>query len=156
MTIKERCGWAKNDLAIAYHDTEWGKPLHDDRALFELLILEVAQAGLSWDTVLAKRDNYRKAFQLIQKRFGSFNTYLWSYVDNTPVVNNWKSLNEVPASTPLSDKIAKDLKKRGFNFVGTTIVYAYMQSTGMLNDHLAACPSKFLMQPSALQTLAAK
>lgn len=178
---KERCDWAKNDLSIAYHDKEWGVPLHDDRALFELLILEGAQAGLSWDTILAKRDNYRaafdnfnvdtvaqygdekvqellanpgivrnrlkihsairnaQAFKLIQKEFGSFDVYLWGFVDNKPVVNNWKSINDVPSSTDLSDMIAKDLKKRGFNFVGTTITYAYMQSAGLVDDHILSC-----------------
>lgn len=177
----KRCDWARNELAIHYHDTEWGLPLHDDRGLFEFLILEGAQAGLSWDTILAKRDNYRKAFDnfdaakvarysdakctklladpgivrnrlkiasavrnanaflSVQKEFGTFDAYIWSFVDGKPIVNNWKSLSEVPASTPVSDAISKDLKKRGFNFVGSTIMYAFMQATGMVNDHLTSC-----------------
>lgn len=176
-----RCSWAKNDLAIHYHDTEWGLPLHDDQRLFEFLILEGAQAGLSWDTVLAKRDNYRKAFDdfdamkiakydddkcaellknegIIRNRLkiasavrnakcylevvekeGSFDKYIWSFVDNKPIVNIWESLKEVPATTEISDKMCKDLKKRGFNFVGSTIMYAFMQATGMVNDHLVSC-----------------
>lgn len=176
-----RCSWAKNDLAIHYHDTEWGLPLHDDQRLFEFLILEGAQAGLSWDTVLAKRDNYRKAFddfdaekiakydddkcaellknegiirnrlkiasavrnakcylEIVEKE-GSFDKYIWSFVDNKPIVNVWESLKEVPATTEISDKMCKDLKKRGFNFVGSTIMYAFMQATGMVNDHLISC-----------------
>jgi DNA-3-methyladenine glycosylase I len=180
-SLKTRCDWARNDLAIHYHDTEWGLPLHDDRALFEFLILEGAQAGLSWDTILAKRDNYRrafdnfdaakvaryseakcaklladpgivrnrlkiasavrnaKAFLKVQREFGTFDAYIWSFVDGKPIVNRWKSLSEVPASTPVSDAISKDLKKRGFNFVGSTIMYAFMQATGMVNDHLKIC-----------------
>jgi DNA-3-methyladenine glycosylase I len=176
-----RCDWARNELAIHYHDTEWGVPLHDDRALFEFLILEGAQAGLSWDTVLAKRDNYRKAFdnfdaekiarykdkkvaELLQnegiirnrlkvasairnakcylatvEEFGSFDTYLWNFVDGKPIVNKCRSLKDVAASTPISDALSKDLKKRGFNFVGSTIMYAFMQATGMVNDHLVSC-----------------
>lgn len=177
----KRCGWAKKDLAIHYHDTEWGVPLHDDRKLFEFLILEGAQAGLSWDTVLAKRENYRKAFdnfdalkmarynekkcaELLQnqgivrnrlkiasavrnakcyletvKEFGTFDKYIWSFVDGKPIKNVWKTLKEVPVSTPISDAISKDLKKRGYNFVGSTIIYAFMQATGMVNDHLTDC-----------------
>lgn len=177
----KRCDWAKNELAIHYHDTEWGAPLRDDRALFEFLILEGAQAGLSWDTVLVKRDNYRKAFdnfdaekiarygdkkveQLLQnegiirnrlkihsairnakcylntvEEFGSFEKYIWGFVDGKPIVNKWKNIKEVPASTPISDALSKDLKKRGFNFVGSTIMYAFMQATGMVNDHLTDC-----------------
>jgi DNA-3-methyladenine glycosylase I len=176
-----RCSWAKNDLAIHYHDTEWGVPLHDDQKLFEFLILEGCQAGLSWDTVLAKRENYRKAFdnfdakkiakyddkkcaellqnegiirnrlkiasavrnakcylELIEKE-GSFDNYLWSFVEHKPIVNAWEGLSQVPASTPISDALCKDLKKRGFNFVGSTIMYAFMQATGMVNDHLKNC-----------------
>ncbi len=176
-----RCSWAKNDLAIHYHDTEWGLPLHDDQRLFEFLILEGAQAGLSWDMVLAKRDNYRKAFddfdaekiakydddkcaellknegiirnrlkiasavrnakcylEIVEKE-GNFDKYIWSFVDNKPIVNFWESLKEVPATTEISDKMCKDLKKRGFNFVGSTIMYAFMQATGMVNDHLTTC-----------------
>lgn len=177
----KRCGWAKNELAIHYHDTEWGVPLHDDRGLFEFLILEGAQAGLSWDTILAKRENYRKAFDhfdaakvarysetkcaklllndgiirnrlkvasavsnakaflKVQKEFGSFDTYIWEFVGGKPIVNKVKSISDVAARTEISDAISKDLKKRGFNFVGSTIMYAFMQATGMVNDHLASC-----------------
>lgn len=176
-----RCDWAKNDLAIEYHDKEWGVPVHDDRILFEFLILEGSQAGLSWDTILAKRENYRKAFDnfnakkiakydeqkfdelmnnagivrnrlkiksaiqnakaflVVQKEFGTFDKYIWSFVDGKPLVNQWKMLSQVPAKTEISDKISKDLKKRGFNFVGSTICYAFMQATGMVNDHLVSC-----------------
>jgi DNA-3-methyladenine glycosylase I len=179
--IMKRCDWAKNDLAIQYHDTEWGVPLHDDRRLFEFLILEGAQAGLSWDTVLAKRENYRAAFDNfdaekialydeakcaelllnagiirnrlkiasavrnaksyleIVKEFGSFDQYIWSFVGGTPVVNTWENIKQVPASTTISDAMSKDLKRRGFNFVGSTIMYAFMQATGMVNDHLVSC-----------------
>jgi DNA-3-methyladenine glycosylase I len=177
----KRCGWAKNDLAIQYHDTEWGVPLHDDRGLFEFLILEGAQAGLSWDTILRKRENYRrafdnfdpekvarytdkriakllqdegiirnrlkiasavsnaKAFLKVQKEFGSFDKYIWGFVDGKPIKNKWKEIGQVPAKTEVSDAISKDLKKRGFNFVGSTIIYAHMQATGMVNDHLVSC-----------------
>jgi DNA-3-methyladenine glycosylase I len=176
-----RCGWATNDLAIEYHDLEWGVPLHDDRMLFEFLILEGAQAGLSWDTILRKRDNYRAAFEdfdpeivakygdrkialllendgIVRNRLkinsavrnanaflsvrdehGSFDSYVWSFVEGKPVVNNWRSPSEVPASTDLSDALSKDLKRRGFNFVGSTICYAFMQATGMVNDHVVTC-----------------
>lgn len=176
-----RCAWAKNDLAVTYHDEEWGVPLHDEHRLFEFLILEGAQAGLSWDTILKKRDHYRKvydnfdprkvaryseakqaklladagivrnrlkvassirnakAFLAIQKEFGSFDTYIWGFIDGQPVQNKWKSLSELPAKTPTSDAISKDLKKRGFNFVGSTIMYAFMQATGMVNDHTTDC-----------------
>jgi DNA-3-methyladenine glycosylase I len=169
-----RCDWAKNDLAIHYHDTEWGVP-------FEFLILEGAQAGLSWDTVLAKRDNYRKAFDnfdaekiakyddkkcakllenvgiirnrlkiasavrnakcylQVVKEFGTFDKYIWSFVGGKPIVNNWENIKQVPATTEISDAMCKDLKKRGFNFVGSTIMYAFMQATGMVNDHLTSC-----------------
>ena len=177
----KRCDWARNDLAIHYHDIEWGVPLHNDQRLFEFLILEGAQAGLSWDTVLAKRDNYRKAFDnfdaakiakyddakcaellanvgIIRNRlkissavrnakcylqtveeFGSFDKYIWSFVDGKPIVNTWENIKQVPATTPISDAMCKDLKKRGFNFVGSTIMYAFMQATGMVNDHLTEC-----------------
>lgn len=177
----KRCDWAKNDLAIYYHDTEWGVPLHNDRTLFEFLILEGAQAGLSWDTVLAKRENYRAAFdnfdaekiakyeeakcaELVQNQgiirnrlkiasavrnakcylevvneFGSFDKYIWSFVDGKPIVNSWENIKQVPATSPISDAMCKDLKKRGFNFVGSTIMYAFMQATGMVNDHLTSC-----------------
>ena len=176
-----RCDWAKNDLAISYHDAEWGAPLHDDRRLFEFLILEGAQAGLSWDTILRKRENYRAAFDdfdaakialydaakcaallnnegLIRNRLkiasavqnaqaylkvkeecGSFDAYVWSFVGGEPVENAWKNSGQVPAKTAVSDALSKDLKKRGFNFVGSTIMYAFMQATGMVNDHLVSC-----------------
>lgn len=178
-----RCHWAANGdpLMRDYHDTEWGTPLHDDRALFEFLCLEGAQAGLSWRTVLAKRDNYRKAFHqfeiarvaamtdrelekllldpgIIRNRlkvastrdnaiavlrvieeFGSLDGYLWSFVDGKPLRNRWRSQADVPASTELSDRMSKALKKRGFRFVGTTICYSLLQATGMVNDHLVGC-----------------
>ncbi len=177
----KRCDWAKNDLAIAYHDTEWGVPLHNDRRLFEFLILEGAQAGLSWDTILRKRENYRAAFdrfdaekialydeqkcaELLQNEgvirnrlkiasavrnaqsylkisdeFGSFDSYIWSFVNGKAIINTWKAANQVPAKTEISDTMSKDLKRRGFNFVGSTIMYAFMQATGMVNDHLTNC-----------------
>lgn len=164
-----------------YHDTEWGVPLHDDRGLFEFLILEGAQAGLSWATILAKRENYRKAFagfdpvkcakitakqeaeQMknegivrnrlkvasvainarafleVQSEFGSFDEYVWQFVNGEPLQNNWKSMKEVPARTLQSDALSKDLKRRGFKFIGTTICYAFMQAVGMVNDHLVTC-----------------
>lgn len=176
-----RCDWAKNDLAIYYHDTEWGVPLHDDHRLFEFLILEGAQAGLSWDTVLRKRENYRAAFDnfdahkialydakkiesllqnegIIRNRlkiasavqnaqsylkildeFGSFDSYIWRFVDGKPIVNAWHDLSQVPAKTEVSDAMSKDLRKRGFNFVGSTIMYAFMQACGLVNDHLVSC-----------------
>lgn len=178
---KQRCGWARNELAIHYHDTEWGVPLRDDQKLFEFLILEGAQAGLSWDTILAKRDNYRAAFddfdavkiaayderklaELLQnigivrnrlkiasavqnakaylktvEEFGTFDKYIWQFVGDKPIVNAWATMKEVPAKTIESDSMSKDLKKRGFNFVGSTICYAFMQATGMVNDHLTNC-----------------
>ena len=182
MASRIRCHWAADgELMQAYHDTEWGVPLHDDRALFEFLCLEGAQAGLSWRTVLHKRDNYRHAFHdfeiarvaamkdrelekllldpgLIRNRLkvtatrdnakialevidehGSLDAYLWSFVDGKRVLNRWRSKGEVPASTPVSDRMSKALKKRGFRFVGTTICYAFMQATGMVNDHLVEC-----------------
>ncbi len=177
----KRCGWATNELSIAYHDAEWGVPLHDDRGLFEFLILEGAQAGLSWDTILRKRDNYRNAFDnfnpakvaryseakcakllldegiirnrlkiasavsnakallQVQKEFGSFDKYIWGFVGGKPLVNKFKDLGEVPAKTEVSDALSKDLKKRRFNFVGSTIMYAFMQATGIVNDHLTNC-----------------
>jgi len=176
-----RCGWPANDLAILYHDREWGVPQHDDRVLFEFLILEGAQAGLSWDTILKKRENYRAAFSgfdakkiarydrrkmqalmrdagivrnrlkiaaavqnakallAVQKEFGSFDRYIWQFVGGKPRVNAWKSGQRVPASTAESDAMSKDLKKRGFTFVGSTICYAFMQATGMVNDHAVEC-----------------
>ena len=177
-----RCGWVTNDpLYIEYHDKEWGVPVYDDAKLFEFLLLEFFQAGLSWLTILKKRENFRKAFddfdyqkiaryddkklqQLlndkgiirnkmkinaaisnaaafmkVQEEFGSFSNYIWSFVDGKPIQNSYKSLKEVPANTPLSDIISKDLKKRGFKFVGTTVIYAHMQATGMVNDHTTDC-----------------
>lgn len=177
-----RCSWGDSDADYrAYHDTEWGVPLHDERRLFEMLILEGAQAGLSWITILRKRPGYRQAFdnfdaakiarydaakiaalrtdaRIIRNRLkiqatvtnaqaylalkaerGGLDAYLWDFVDGQPIVNRWKRMDQVPANTPLSDKISKDLKKRGFKFVGTTIVYAYMQSTGLVNDHVMSC-----------------
>ncbi|HTH94396.1 MAG TPA: DNA-3-methyladenine glycosylase I [Rhodocyclaceae bacterium] len=178
----QRCAWCGDDpLYVAYHDKEWGKPCHDERMLFELLILEGAQAGLSWITVLRKRENYRKAFDnfdvrkiaryddkdtarlladpgIVRNRLkiaatianakaclalceehGSLDAYLWAYVDGKPLQPRFASMQELPASTPLSDVISKDLKKRGFKFVGSTIIYAYMQATGMTNDHVLHC-----------------
>jgi DNA-3-methyladenine glycosylase I len=179
MTTKTRCGWAQGDLYTAYHDEEWGVPLHDDRALFEFLILEGAQAGLSWSTILNKRAHYRKAFDSfdarkvaaygekkvaalledpgivrnrlkvnaavtnanaflrVQRECGTFDAYIWSFVEGRTLQNRWK--DKVPASTPESDAMSKDLRKRGFTFVGTTICYAFMQATGMVNDHLVSC-----------------
>ena len=176
-----RCGWAKNDLAIRYHDEEWGVPVHDDRRWFEFLILEGAQAGLSWDTILRKRERYRevfegfdpdavaqfddsrieslladpgivrnrlkvtsaiknaRSFKKVQDEFGSFDAYIWRFVEGRPIQNAWTRLNEIPARSLLSDAISKDLKKRGFKFVGTTICYAMMQATGLVNDHLIGC-----------------
>jgi DNA-3-methyladenine glycosylase I len=176
-----RCSWARNSLAIQYHDEEWGLPQHDDRVLFEFLILEGAQAGLSWDTILAKRENYRaafdrfnpqriaaydrrklasllrdpgiirnrlkiasavqnaKAFLNVQKEFGSFDRYIWQFVDAKPLVNAWRAGQQVPARTPESDAMSKDLKKRGFNFVGSTICYAFTQAVGIVNDHQVKC-----------------
>jgi len=183
VTAVVRCEWAaaSGPLDIAYHDTEWGVPIHDDRQLFEFLILEGAQAGLSWSTVLKKREGYRlafrdfdpaqvatfgdaeqqvllgnpgivrnrlkvasaatnaRAFLDVQSTFGSFDAYLWRFVDGRPVRNAWRSKSEVPVSTPVSDALSKDLAKRGFRFVGTTIMYAFMQATGMVNDHTVDC-----------------
>jgi len=177
----QRCGWARGDKYIAYHDAEWGVPLHDDGALFELLILEGAQAGLSWSTILNKRDRYRevfdgfdarkvarygerkvaalledagivrnrlkvnaavanaKAFLAVRKEFGTFDGYIWSFVGGRVVRNAWGEWKEVPARTAESDAMSKDLKKRGFRFVGSTICYAFMQASGMVNDHLTGC-----------------
>ena len=177
-----RCAWAHAEPNLTYHDTEWGVPLHDDRALFELLILEGAQAGLSWTTILNKRGNYRRAFDrfdvakiarydaskiaklladpgivrnrlkiaatirnaqaflAVQKEFGSFDRYLWSFVGGRPIVNRRRTMKDVPARTSESDAMSKDLLKRGFKFVGSTICYAFMQATGMVNDHLVTCP----------------
>lgn len=176
-----RCAWPKTELDIAYHDREWGVPVHDDRVLFEFLILEGAQAGLSWSTILKKRENYRralddfnarkiarydahkvkelladagivrnrlkiaatiqnaKAFLAVQKEFGSFNAYLWQFVGGQPIQNRRKSLKEIPARSPESDAMSKDLLKRGFKFVGSTICHAFMQAVGMVNDHTLDC-----------------
>lgn len=177
-----RCDWSASDpLYIRYHDEEWGVPLHDEQKLFEFLALEGAQAGLSWLTILKKRENYRKAFDnfdpnkvarygdkkfaalmadagivrnrrkiqatidnaraflKVQDEFGSFDKYIWGFVNGKPIRNEWKTLKEIPAKTPLSETISKDLIKRGFRFVGPTIVYAHMQATGMVNDHLVNC-----------------
>jgi DNA-3-methyladenine glycosylase I len=177
----QRCPWAKGPLSIAYHDTEWGVPVHDDRLLFEFLILEGAQAGLSWDTILNKRENYRKAFDSfdpqvvarygqkkqqsllgdagivrnrlkidsaiknaqvfldVQSEFGTFDKYIWDFVGGLPRQNALKSFRNVPARTAESDAMSKDLKRRGFKFVGSTICYAFMQAVGMVNDHLVDC-----------------
>jgi DNA-3-methyladenine glycosylase I len=184
MAEKKRCSWASgldDPEYVQYHDDEWGRPVHDDRHLFEMLILEGAQAGLSWSTILHKRANYRKAFAsfdpkkvarfdaqrratlmqdagivrnrlkiestvsnaqaflLVQKEFGSFDRYLWNFVDGKPVVNIRGAGERLPASTDLSDRISKDLKKRGFRFVGSTIIYAFLQAVGVVNDHSPAC-----------------
>lgn len=178
----KRCEWANgSDLEKAYHDNEWGRPVHDDRVLFEFLILEGAQAGLSWSTILKKREGYREAFDQfdaekialyddskisellanpgivrnklkvnaavtnaklfldIQKEFGSFDAYIWQFVGGQPILNCWQSLSEVPTSTPESDAMSKDMKKRGLKFIGTTICYAFMQAVGMVNDHTTDC-----------------
>ena len=178
---KSRCTWPTNELSVRYHDTEWGVPVHDDRLLFEYLILEGAQAGLSWQTVLNKRENYRaafdnfeadkiarygdkkiaellantgiirnrlkihstvlnaKAFLKVQAEFGSFDKYLWQFADGKPIINRRQSMKEVPSRTEVSDAMSKDLLKRGFKFVGSTICYANMQAVGMVNDHLVTC-----------------
>jgi len=176
-----RCPWARSELSIRYHDDEWGVPVHHDRTLFEFLILEGAQAGLSWETILNKRENYRtafddfdakrvarydrrklaqliknpgivrnrlkiasavqnaKAFLQVQKEFGSFDRYIWQFVDGRPQINSWKSGDRLPAHTAQSDAMSKALKKQGFNFVGSTICYAFMQAVGMVNDHVVTC-----------------
>jgi DNA-3-methyladenine glycosylase I len=181
LNLVNRCAWPKTELDIAYHDTEWGVPVHDDRLLFEMLILEGAQAGLSWSTILKKRDNYRrafdnfdarkiakydarkvaslmadagivrnrlkiaatiqnaKAFLAVQKEFGSFDKYLWQFVSGCPIQNRLKSLKDIQPRTAESDAMSKDLLKRGFNFVGSTICYAFMQAVGMVNDHTMDC-----------------
>lgn len=179
---KPRCAWIHDDhLMLVYHDQEWGVPEHDDRALYEKLVLDGAQAGLSWRTILHRREGYRSAFQgfrpdaiarwgptdverllvderiirnrakvrsaianarsllSVQEEHGSFDRFLWSFVDGKTIVNHWKSLDQLPASTPLSEQISKELKRRGFTFVGPTIVYAYMQAIGMVNDHVVDC-----------------
>ena len=177
----KRCEWAAEDPNLSYHDNEWGRPEHDDQKLFEFLILEGAQAGLSWVTILKRREGYRKAFSNfdakkvakydknkvnkllldesiirnrlkinsainnakqflnVQKEFGTFDKYIWSFVENKPIKNKFKKLSDLPASTLISEKMSKDLKKRGFNFVGPTICYALMQAIGMVNDHTSGC-----------------
>ena len=180
--MKPRCEWCGNEpIYVEYHDTEWGMPVHDDRKLFEMLILEGAQAGLNWLTILKKRENYRKAFSnfdakkiakydkakvaklladsgivrnrlkiaatiqnaraflAVQKEFGSFDRYIWQFVGGQPKINKWKRLKEIPPKTAESDAMSKDLKKRGFSFVGSTICYAFMQAVGMVNDHVVTC-----------------
>ena len=187
---KTRCAWAQTELGVIYHDTEWGVPQHDDRVLFEFLILEGAQAGLSWETILKKREAYRKAFARfdpkkvakfdasdekrllgdegivrnrlkisssvsnakafldVQREFGSFDGYVWRFVGGKPKQNKWPALGKVPASTPVSDALSADLKKRGFRFVGSTIIYAFMQATGMVNDHVTTCPRWKALRPA--------
>jgi len=182
MDEKKRCWWSvSHELYMDYHDNEWGRPVHDDRKLFEMLILEGMQAGLSWITVLKKRESFRKAFDgfdpkkvalygdakieelmmnegiirnrlkvnaavinakaflKVQEEHGSFDKFIWAYVDHTPVVGNWERFEDMPLTTPISDRISKDLKKLGFKFIGTTIIYSFMQATGMVNDHLTDC-----------------
>ena len=181
MNPQNRCSWARTPLSIAYHDREWGVPVHDDRVLFEFLTLEGAQAGLSWETILKKRDAYRqafanfdpaavakfspaqierllqnpgivrnrlkisstitnaKAFTGVQDEYGSFDAYVWRFVGGTPRVNGWRTLGEIPPKTPESDAMSRDLLRRGFKFVGSTICYAFMQAVGMVNDHTVDC-----------------
>jgi len=178
----KRCEWAnKNELEQSYHDNEWGVAIHDDRSLFEFLVLEGAQAGLSWSTILRKRDGYRKtfdnfdarkisqyspkdvsrllatpeiirnrlkinatitnarAFLQVQEQFGSFDRYIWQFVNGRPIQNSWERMTDIPSSTPESEAVSKDLQKRGFKFVGTTVCYAFMQAVGMVNDHVVGC-----------------
>jgi DNA-3-methyladenine glycosylase I len=183
MTIDNlpRCAWPSDPLMIKYHNEEWGVPLHDDRKLFEFMVLDAFQAGLSWKTILNKRENFRKVFDnfdpeiialydedkynslladagiirnrakiratisnarhflSVQKEFGTFDNYIWSFVGHKPIINSWKSLSELPAKTEVSDRMSKDLTKRGFKFVGSTICYAFMQAAGMVNDHVISC-----------------
>jgi len=176
-----RCPWPKNDLAISYHDEEWGVPVHDDRKWYEFIVLDGAQAGLSWDTILKKRENYRRAFDgfdpvrvarydkrkiaklladpgiirnrlkvesavknaraflTVQEEFGRFDTYIWRFVEGVPRINRFRTPKQIPTRTPISDAMSKDLKGRNFNFVGSTICYAFMQAAGMVNDHLVDC-----------------
>ena len=182
MPTTARCPWPTTPLYVAYHDTEWGVPLHDEHRLFEFLVLEGAQAGLSWLTILNKRENYRRAFDgfdpakvarysarkiaalladpgivrnrqkiesavrnaraflAVQEEFGSFDRYIWRFVDGRPVQNAWRRLKDIPPRTAVSDALSEDLRRRGFNFVGSTICYSHMQATGMVNDHLVTCP----------------
>lgn len=182
MDKKKRCPWpGDTPIYIDYHDNEWGRPTHEDRELFEMLVLESMQAGLSWITVLKKREAFREAFDgfdpekvalyddekieelmnnekiirnrrkitaavnnaklflKVQEEYGSFDKFIWKYVDNTPITGHWEKIEDMPASTPLSDRISKDLKKMGFQFLGTTIIYSFMQSVGMVNDHIKEC-----------------
>ncbi|MDR1376632.1 MAG: DNA-3-methyladenine glycosylase I [Synergistaceae bacterium] len=182
MRSKQRCPWCGTDeLYVRYHDDEWGVPVRDDRKLFEFLVLEGAQAGLSWITILRRRENYRAAFAdfdiqkvagfgendvarlvndagiirnkakiksaienarvflKVAEKYGSFDAYLWGFVDGKPIVNQWQDLSQIPAVVPLAEKISKDMKKRGFSFFGPTVCYAHMQATGMVNDHLTSC-----------------
>ncbi len=182
MDKKKRCPWpGDTPIYIDYHDNEWGRPTHDDRELFEMLVLESMQAGLSWITVLKKREAFREAFDgfdpekvalydeekieelmnnekiirnrrkitaavnnaklflKVQEEYGSFDKFIWKYVDNTPIIGHWEKIEDMPASTPLSDRISKDLKRMGFQFLGTTIIYSFMQSVGMVNDHIKEC-----------------
>ena len=181
MTTRTRCSWATTPLSIAYHDEEWGVPVHDDRVLFEFITLEGAQAGLSWETILKKRDAYReafadfdpakvarftparverllqdpgivrnrlkvestvtnaKAFLAVQREFGTFDAYLWKVVEGAPLINRRRTLKDLPARTPESDALSRDLSKRGFRFVGSTICYAFMQAVGLVDDHVADC-----------------
>ena len=190
--MKIRCVWAKDDLNIEYHDNEWGIPQHNDGKLFEFLVLEGAQAGLSWSTILKRREGYRKAFSnfdplkvskyttkhvekllddkeiirnrlkinsainnakhflKIQEEFGSFDKYVWGFVNYKPIINNFKKLSDLPASTIISEKMSEDLRNRGFNFVGPTICYAFMQAVGMVNDHTIDCFMKILHKKDAL------
>ncbi len=178
---KQSCGWAKKPLDIEYHDTEWGVPVHDDQKLFEFLVLDAFQAGLSWSTILVKRENFRKAFDSfdyrkiakyeqkkieellqnkgiirnklkinatitnaiafinVQKEFGSFDKYIWGFTGGKTKINAWEEMSEIPATSKESDAMSKDLKKRGFKFVGSTICYAFMQASGMVNDHVVSC-----------------
>jgi DNA-3-methyladenine glycosylase I len=185
-----RCAWATREPSLSYHDEEWGVPVYDDRVLFEFLILEGAQAGLSWEMILNKRAGYRKAFSdfdaekvaayteadverlmldssivrnrlkiqstlsnaqallKLQQEHGSFSAYIWDFVNGTPIVNQWSHIQEMPVSTPLSDRISKELKKRGFRFVGTTICYSFMQAVGLVNDHTLDCTRKDACNPT--------
>ena len=140
MNNSNRCGWAKGEKDILYHDTEWGVPSHDDGYIFEMLILEGFQAGLSWNTILQKRKNFREAFDNFD--YKKIAEYIWNFTDNKRIINKWKELSEVPATSELSDKISKDLKKRGFKFVGSTIIYSFLQAIGIIDDHLMSCPYK--------------
>jgi DNA-3-methyladenine glycosylase I len=194
----ERCEWAKGEQDVRHHDEEWGVPVHDDHKLFEFLILEGAQAGLSWTTILLKRENYRRAyhqfdpklvaeftdqdqqrllldpgivrnrakiaasivnaqaFLKIQQEFGSYDAYLWRFVNGEPITNHWKTLSEIPAKTELSDQISRDLKERGMKFVGSTICYAMMQAVGLVNDHVVTCPRYEVIRALADQSALSK